>query len=68
MASYSMTCSCGQVMTMEAGSRDDAVSKFKAFMTQEALDQHFGQMHKPEEPKPTLAQAHETISQMVAAA
>ena len=40
----------------------------KAGMTQEAFDKHFAEMHKPGEQKPTLAQAHEGIAQMVAAA
>ncbi len=67
MASYAMTCTCGQVMTLEAASRDEAVGMFKAGMTQQALDQHFREPHPPNEPKPTLEQAHAGITQMVAA-
>lgn len=68
MANYAMTCSCGHTMSIEAQSRDEAVAKFTAFMTQEALDQHMAQLHPPAEPKPTLTQAHAMISQMVATA
>jgi hypothetical protein len=68
MADFSMTCTCGHVMTMEADNRDEAVGKFKAFMTQEALDEHMRQRHSPSEPKPTLEQAHTMIEQMVAVA
>lgn len=62
-----MTCTCGQVMEVEAGSRDEAVTKMKEMMTQEALDQHFSEHHKPEEPKPTLEQSHAMIEQMLQA-
>ena len=68
MASYSMTCTCGQVMSVDAGSRDDAVKQLQGFMTQDGLDAHMKQYHKPDEQAPTLAQAHAMIAQMVAAA
>ena len=68
MASFSMTCTCGHTMTLEAASRDEAVGKFKAGMTQAALDDHFRQHHSPTEQKPTLLQAHSVIEQMVAVA
>ena len=68
MADFSMTCTCGHTMTMDAANRDEAVAKFKAGMTQEALDQHFRERHQPTEQKPTLAQAHASIEQMVAVA
>ena len=68
MASFSMTCTCGHVMTLDAANRDEAVTKFKAGMNQEALDQHFRQRHQPSEQKPTLEQAHAAIEQMVATA
>ena len=68
MASYSMQCTCGHVMTLEAANRDEAVGKFKAGMTQQALDEHMAQNHPPSDPKPTLEQAHGMIDQMVAAA
>jgi len=68
MADFSMQCTCGHVMTIDAANRDDAVAKFKAGMTQQALDEHMAQYHKADEPKPTLAQAHGMIDQMVKAA
>ena len=68
MASFSMTCTCGHTMTVEAGSRDEAVSMFKAGMTQQALDEHMQQYHQPGDPKPSLEEAHAMIQQMVAAA
>ena len=68
MASFSMTCTCGHTMTVEAGSRDEAVEMFKAGMTQQALDEHFAQYHQPNEQKPTLEEAHAIIGQAVAVA
>ena len=47
MASFSMTCTCGHTETVEAGSRAEAVGVFRAGMTQQALDEHFGQMQRP---------------------
>ena len=67
MANFSFTCTCGHVMTTDAANRDEAVSKFKAGMTQQALDDHI-KTHGPNDPKPTLAQAHAAIEQTVAAA
>ena len=46
MANYAMTCSCGEIMSLEAPSRDEAVAQFTAFMTQDALDQHMAQFHQ----------------------
>jgi hypothetical protein len=68
MASFSMTCTCGHTMAIEAANRDEAVAKFKQGMTQEALDEHFRERHQTTEQKPTLAQAHASIEQMVAVA
>ena len=68
MANYSMNCSCGHTMTTEAGTRDAAVSKFKGIMTQATFDQHWTEMHKATEQKPSLAEAHAGITQMVTAA
>ena len=55
-------------MTLDAGSRDEAVAMFKAGMTQQALDEHLAQYHQPGDPKPSLAEAHTMIQQAVAAA
>jgi hypothetical protein len=55
-------------MTIDAADRNDAIGKFRAGMTQQALDEHMSQYHQPGEPKPTLQQAHEMIGQTVKAA
>lgn len=62
---YSMQCTCGHVLSVDAESREDAVAKMKEMMTQDALEAHLKQYHKPDEPVPTLEQSHAMIDQMV---
>ena len=40
-----MTCTCGDTMTMEGETREEAVGKFKAMMTQEMIDAHMAEKH-----------------------
>ena len=68
MTSFSMTCTCGHTMTVDAPNRDEAVRMLKAGMTQQGLDDHMRQHHQPGDPKPTLEQSHAMIEQMVTAA
>ncbi len=53
MQKFSMTCSCGDVMSVDAESREEAVTKMKGMMTQEAIDAHCAEKH----PEMKLAQA-----------
>ena len=53
MNKFSMTCSCGDVMSVDAENRDEAVMKMKDMMTQEAIDAHCAEKH----PGMTLTQA-----------
>lgn len=45
---YSMTCTCGHEMTTEAGTRDEAVMKFKEMMGPEAAAAHTAEKHPGE--------------------
>lgn len=67
MKKYSMTCTCGQVMSVDAYTRDEAVMKMKQMMDQLALDKHWAQFHqgKPMSEKPTLEQSNAIIDQML---
>ena len=65
MNKYSITCTCGHKMSVDAGTREEAVSKLTGMMTQEALDKHFLENHQPSETKPTLEQSHAMIAQTV---
>ncbi len=62
---YSMKCTCGHVIKVEAATREEAVAKMKTEMTQEALDKHFAEYHKEGEMKPTLEQSHAGIDSML---
>jgi hypothetical protein len=68
MTKYSMTCTCGHTLSLQANSREDAVAIFQKSMTEKALEDHMRQWHKPDDPKPTLAEAHAMIQQVVTAA
>ena len=58
---YSMECSCGHVMEVEAGSREEAVEQLKAMMTPDAIADHMAEMHDPDEPIPTQEEVHADI-------
>lgn len=64
---YRMQCSCGHALYRGAGSREEAVEKFKAVETQDAINQHMATYHKGE-PAITVAQAHAMIEQSVTTA
>lgn len=67
MANFSMTCTCGDTMTIEAPSRDDAVGQFKAMMDEAGIAHHFAEKHPGEAPMP-VEQAHAMLDQAVVAA
>ena len=59
-----MTCSCGDVMDMEAATKEEAIEKFKAMMTADMVAKHFAEKHVGE-PVPTVDQVHMNITQSV---
>ena len=61
---YSMTCTCGDVMAVDAENKDAAVAMLKANMTEDALKQHFAEKHAGQ-PMPSVEQAHAGIEQSV---
>ena len=42
---YSMTCSCGEVMTVQGNTRDEAVKNLKSLMNEESVTEHMGRKH-----------------------
>lgn len=63
---YSMTCTCGHEMVVDAESKEEAASKLKEMMTQEELDKHWVEKHSDDtNPKPTLEQSWGMIDQSV---
>ncbi len=61
---YSMTCSCGDVMDMEAATRDEAVQKLKDMMNEEMLGKHMAEKH-PGTPVMSVADCHAMIEKDV---
>lgn len=59
---YSMTCSCGHVMSVDGETRDEAVQKMKDMMTEDAVAAHMNEKH-PGEPPMSQAQVHSQIEQ-----
>lgn len=64
MNTFSMTCTCGDVMKVEASSREEAVQKMKAMMTEDMIAQHTAEKH-PGEPAPSLEQTHMMIEKTI---
>lgn len=58
MKKYSVTCSCGDKVVVEANSVDEAKVLMKEkMMTQEAIDAHWNEKHASDAmPKPTMEQ------------
>ena len=60
MNEYSMTCSCGEVISVDAKSREDAISMLKDKMNEEAIINHISESHSGES-APTLQEVHSII-------
>ena len=59
-----MTCSCGDVMDMEAATREEAVGKLKAMMNEEMIGKHMAEKH-PGQPVMSVADCHAMIEKEV---
>lgn len=64
MGQYSMTCSCGHTMTVDAVTRSEAAQKLKAIMTPDAIAKHLAERH-PGQPVLPVSQVHAMIEQNV---
>ena len=57
-----MTCTCGDVMTVDTANQDEAVEKLKTMMNEEMIAKHMAEKH-PNEPIPSVDQVHMMIDQ-----
>ena len=57
MQKFSMTCTCGQVFSVDASNKDEAIVKMKQIMTEDAVKAHWAEKHEGQ-PLPT---AEETV-------
>jgi len=60
MRKFSMTCSCGDVMSCDAPTLEEAITQMKNMMTQEAIDQHMKEKH-PGGPVISVTDCHAMI-------
>jgi hypothetical protein len=67
MAMFKMSCTCGDEYSVDANDRDEAVSKMKGMMTQEAIDAHMNEKHAGQ-PKISMADCHAMIERDMVAA
>ena len=65
MQKFSMTCSCGDVMTFDAPTREEAVTQAKNMMTQEAINHHMQEKH-PGDAMMSIADCHAMIEKDLA--
>lgn len=59
---YSFKCSCGDVMTVDAENREEAVRKLQEMMTEEKIPAHMSEKH-PGEPVPSKEQVNQMIEE-----
>ena len=59
-----MTCSCGDVMTVDAEDRNEAVTKLKDMMDESAIKAHMEEKH-PGDPVMSVADCHAMIEKEV---
>lgn len=57
-----MTCTCGEVVSAEAATREEAVEQIKGIMNQEAVDKHMAEKHTGQA-VPSLSEVHQMIAQ-----
>ncbi|MBM3204978.1 hypothetical protein FJZ48_03305 [Candidatus Uhrbacteria bacterium] len=67
MQKFSMTCTCGDMLPMDAETREEAVQKFMDMMTEEMIQKHMTEKH-PGTPVMSVADCHTMIEQQVVAA
>jgi uncharacterized short protein YbdD (DUF466 family) len=66
MQKYSMTCSCGDTLTVDAESREQAVAQLKAMMDEQGIKAHMDAKH-PGKPYMSVAECHRQIDEQVVA-
>lgn len=60
-----MTCSCGDVMSCDASTLEEAVTQMKNMMSQEAINKHMEEKH-PGDPVMSVSDCHAMIEKNLA--
>ena len=64
---YTMTCSCGDVMSTQGSTRAEAIKNMEAIMNENTVSEHMARKH-PGEKMPSREQIHAMIEQNMKAA
>lgn len=64
MSKFSMTCTCGHELSVDAATRESAVQQIKAMMPPDAVAKHMAEKH-PGQPALPVSQVHAMIEQGV---
>jgi len=67
MSKFSMTCTCGDTMAVDAENREGAVAQFKTMMDEKGIAAHMGEKHRGQ-PVISVADCHAQIERDVVAA
>ncbi len=59
---YSLACSCGDILSVKGQTREDAVNHMKTLMSAATVYEHMAQKHIGDS-VPTIEQVHEIIEQ-----
>ncbi len=59
---YEMECNCGETVSVDASSHEEALTKVKGIMNEDAIKQHMQDKH-PGQPLMTIEQAHAMVDQ-----
>ena len=59
---FSMTCACGDTMTVDGADRNEAAMKLQVMMNEGAIKKHMAEKH-PGEPVMSVADCHAMIDQ-----
>jgi len=66
MKKFSMTCTCGHEMSVDAATKEEAVAKLQQMMDQKGIDAHWAENHKEDTaPKPGIEQVHAMVAEKV---
>lgn len=57
---YSFKCNCGDVLTVDVETKEEAVEKIKGMMNEDAIKAHMAEKH-PGEVAPSVEQVHAQI-------
>ena len=65
MNTYVIHCECGNMMSVESESRDEAIDRMKIIMSKRGIADHYNTFHGRTEKVPTVAEIHTQIEEEI---